>query len=138
MAQFCIDAACVTPDYNGSWLLSASPEEQDPCGLGTSSFPDQVMDLTIVGGQATGVIEVLGFKIVHSGTLSGKHLQMTSVWIQGNNGTGVSDITHNETMDVMFTSPTTFEGLNSDKFELELFEVPLSCTLVWDVSGVKQ
>jgi len=130
-----VDGSCVTPDYNGLWLLSANPN-QKPCGLlGNTTFADQIIALTVNGTQAKGVISQGSFTVNYEGTLKGKHLKMTANYVQSMSVFGLTiNISHYEILDVNFVSPNKFTGVDEDQVSGDL----LNCTLYWSVTGLRQ
>jgi len=140
--QFCANANCVKPYYDGQWKMVANPNQKDACGLGSSTYPPQTLNLTIEGGVATASLEVIGISVNYTGTVVGKTLELTGEWDQVDNTLGLETVTHHEeTISVEFTSPSTFEGTHIDKFSLDLgasLGGEVECTLYWIITAEKQ
>ena len=117
-------------------------ETLPPC-LEVTCSGEGVCDIDRVedGPQVCGTIVVLGTVVKFTGTLEGKHLEMTGSWVQEDT-TGLSaDVPHDETIDVQFTSQSTFEGLHEDSFVLDMSALGMAsipCTQYWNVTGTKK
>jgi hypothetical protein len=136
--QFCLNDACVKPFYDGVWKLEALPNSKAGCAGEQATFPPQYLELVVNGSTATGHIDVLEFDVNFTGTLEGKNLQMIAYWSQQGTPPLIPDIDHEETLDVVFTSPTTFEGTDTDVYTTELLGIELPCSLYWIVTGERQ
>ena len=136
--QFCVNNACVKPYYNGTWKLEALPSSKAGCAGEQATFPPQYLDLDVDGSIATGHIDVLQFDVNFVGTLEDKNLNMVAYWSQPGTPPLIPDINHEETLDVVFTSPTAFEGTDTDVYTTELLGMEIPCSLYWIVTGERQ
>lgn len=128
------DKFCQKPYYNGKWVMTANPNTKEVCGIASTTYPSQALQLTVEGSNATASIFILGYTVNYEGTVEGKTLNMEGNYTQ----TGITGtVDHQETIEVVFSSPSEFAGIHSDEFELDLLGEPLPCVVYWNVTGAK-
>ena len=129
-------ASCVKPYYDGTWKLTADPDTKDACGIATSTYPTQYLELTVDGTVATAHLEVIGIEVNYTGSVEGKTLLLEGNWQEQS---ALGTVYHEELLELVFASPSMAEGTHKDAFSMDAgLGVPIDCTTYWTVTAEKQ
>lgn len=135
--QFCLNATCVKPFYDGNWTVTADPDTKPLGGLGNAQFLPTTLALLITGSNASAELLNFTVDVTYTGTLEGKVLKMSASYDEG----GQFGAHHEENVVVTFSDPLTFTGTITDQITADLGlgggAQPIG-QLVWLVTGKKQ